>query len=208
MPTQRTLRRQALVGAGTTGSLLVATIGGALVVAGLLGFGALPEGPEGGSTAPLRVASIPARERAGAAIVVPRVAAPRPLHHRTSARAPAPRHKRQPRRPAVAPSRTPSKGAGSTVGALEHTTSPNGQSAPAAPAAAAPAPPPRTPAPSGPLAPAADGVRTATQTAAGAVQPAAPQAADAVAAAGETAAGAVEQLGSAIDATLSDLGGR
>src|SRR5512132_4027758 len=86
MPAQRTPRREALAGAGTTASLLAATLFGALVVAGLLGAGAFPGGPDEGSATPLRIAAPPARERT-ASIVLP--SAPAPRAHR---RAQRPRH--------------------------------------------------------------------------------------------------------------------
>jgi hypothetical protein len=199
MPTQGTPRRQALAGAGTTGSLLVATIGGALVVAGLLGAGAMPAGPDSGSTAPLRVSSAPLRARADPAIVVPRVAAPRPLRRRASAHAP----KRPHRGAEVAPSRAPSHGGGTTGAAVSQTPPSHGAPAPPSSGAAAAAP---APARGGPLAPAADVIGTATQAAAGAAQPAGQEVAGAVSGAGETAAGAVAQLGDAVGATLGDVG--
>src|SRR6266498_4129933 len=73
MPAQRTTRQGALAGAGTTAALLAATVGGALVVAGLLGAGVFPSGPGDGSAAPLRIAAPPARERA-TPIVLPAAA--------------------------------------------------------------------------------------------------------------------------------------
>jgi hypothetical protein len=86
MPAQRTPRREALAGAGTTASLLAATIGGALVVAGLLGVGVFPGGPDDGSATPLHIAAPAAGERT-ASIVLPSAPAPRAAR-RHAARAP------------------------------------------------------------------------------------------------------------------------
>jgi hypothetical protein len=196
MPAQRTPRREALAGAGTTASLLAATIGGALVVAGLLGAGAFPGGPDDGSSDSLRIASPPARERT-VSIVLPQ--APRARAALTLARtAPASRHPR--RAAAPAPSRpTPMHGAAPTAPAPAAKSSPRRPSAPPATA------PPGTPAPGGPLAPVSNAAREATTTATGAVEPASPPLAAAVGAAGDAAANTVEDAGEIV-ATLTSQG--
>jgi hypothetical protein len=196
MPAQRTPRREALAGAGTTASLLAATIGGALVVAGLLGAGAFPVGPDDGSSDPLRIASPPAHERT-VSIVLPR--APR-AHRRAAATQPAGRRPRgvaprAPSRPTATHSATPAPTASAPA------TKATPQSPPAPPATE----PPGTPAPGGPLAPAADAAREATATAAGTVHPASPPLASAAGAAGDAAAKVVDDAGDVV-ATLTGPG--
>src|SRR5262249_37013463 len=143
MPAQRTPRREALAGAGTTASLLAATVGGALVVAGLLGAGAFPGGPSKESGTPLHLAPAPARARTaaagegGAGIVLPRVRAPRakaPAHrvHRPAAASPAPARPAPKRTPTPAPAKAPPA----------HSAHPSSSQSPPPPAATAPPQPP------------------------------------------------------------------
>jgi hypothetical protein len=194
MPAQRTPRREALAGAGTTASLLAATIGGALVVAGLLCAGAFPGGPDKSSADPLRIAAPPARERA-VSIVLPQ--APRAI---ATPAAPASKHPRRAAALAAArPTTTQSTATHGTVPAPAANSSPQRHSAPPATA------PPGTPAPGGPLAPVSDAAREASATAAGAVQPASPPLAAAVGTAGGGAAMAVEDAGEIV-ATLTSPG--
>jgi hypothetical protein len=68
MPKQTHIRA-ALAGVAATGSLLAAVAAGALIVGGLLGFGAFPGAAEEGPAAPLRVAPAPPGARALATIV-------------------------------------------------------------------------------------------------------------------------------------------
>src|SRR3954454_19799343 len=65
--------RAAFAGLAATGSLLAATAAAALVVGGLLGFGAFPGAADQAETAPLRVAPAPAAATARAPVVAVRV---------------------------------------------------------------------------------------------------------------------------------------
>ena len=190
--------RAALAGLAATGSLLAATAAAALVVGGLLGFGAFPRAARDAADAPLRVAPAPA----GAAAHAPIVAARAP--HRT------PRRSLHPRAGNRAVQR-PRSHRGLPVAPLLPA---HGAEA-SRPAASAPAQ--RTPAPSasapgssapepGPLAPAAHAARDAGATAAGAVAPVAPAAAGPAEAAGTAVTGAVEQADHAVAATLETVG--
>jgi hypothetical protein len=199
MPPERTPRREALAGAGTTVSLLAATVGGALVVAGLLGAGAFPGGPDAGSAAPLRIAAPPVRERV-ASIVLPSAPVAR-AHRRTTARERAHRATPQASRPSATQAGSPAPPAT----AATHTSPPAHPTSQSPPPPAATAPPPSVAAPGGPLAPAADATREAGATAAGAAQPASPTLGGAVGAADDTAAGVLQQAGDAV-ATLTDPG--
>jgi hypothetical protein len=199
MPTD-TNSRAALAGLAATGSLLAATAAAALVVGGLLGFGAFPGAADDTPTAPLRVAPAPAgaAARAPAPIVMaraphrtPRRSLPSPAGNHT-VRAPR-RHRGLP----VAP-RLPAHGAGAVL--------------PAAPAPADPAPNPSGGAPSprasgdGPLAPAAHAARDAGASAARAGPPAPAPVAGPVQSAAAPVAGAVEQGDHAVAATLNTVG--
>src|SRR4051812_19523137 len=100
MPTD-TNSRAAFAGLAATGSLLAATAAAALVVGGLLGFGALPGPPDQADTPALRVAPAPAGAAARAPIVVARAphrTPPRSLRHRaghSTVRAPRRLHGRR-----------------------------------------------------------------------------------------------------------------
>jgi hypothetical protein len=196
MPTD-TNSRAAFAGLAATGSLLAATVAAALVVGGMLGFGAFPGAADDAATSPLRVAPAPAGAAARAPIVVARAphrAPPRALRYRaghSTVRAPRRAHD-----PPVAP-RLPAHGAGAVL--------------PAAPAPAEPAPTqsasaPRPPAPDhGPVPPAANAARDAVTSATGAMTPVTAPAAG-VESAGATVAGAVEQADHAVGATLETVG--
>jgi hypothetical protein len=191
--------RAACAGLAATGSLLAATVAAALVVGGLLGFGAFPGAADDAAPAPLRVA--PALAGAAARAPAPIVAARGPRRTPRRSLPPAVNHTvRAPRRHRglpVAP-RLPAHGAGAVL--------------PAAPAPADPAPNPSGGAPSprasgdGPLAPAAHAAREAGAGAAGAVAPAPAPVAGPVQSAAATVAWAVEQADHAAAATLQNLG--
>jgi hypothetical protein len=197
MPTD-TNSRAAFAGFAATGSLLAATVAAALVVGGLLGFGAFPGAADDAATAPLRVAPAPAGAAARAPIVVARAPHRTP---RRSLRHPAGnRTVRAPHRDRglpVAP-RLPAHGAGAVL--------------PAAPAPADPARSPSGGAPGtpasggGPLALAAHAARDAGASAAGAVTPVTAPVAGPVQSAGATVVGAAEQADHAVAATLQTRG--
>jgi hypothetical protein len=108
-------RRAACAGLAATGSLLAATAAAALVVGGLLGFGAFPGAADQRATAPLRVAPAPAGATARAPIVVAR--APHRTPRRSVRRPARDRTVRAPRRhrgPSIAP-RAPVHGAGAAL---------------------------------------------------------------------------------------------
>jgi hypothetical protein len=190
--------RAACAGLAATGSLLAATVAAALVVGGLLGFGAFPGAADDAAPAPLRVA--PALAGAAARAPAPIVAARGPRRTPRRSLPPAVNHTvRAPRRHRglpVAP-RLPAHGAGAVL--------------PAAPAPAEPAPTqsasaPRPPAPDhGPVPPAANAARDAVTSATGAMTPVTAPAAG-VESAGATVAGAVEQADHAVGATLETVG--
>jgi len=90
-------RRAAFAGLAATGSLLAATAAAALVVGGLLGFGAFPGAADQRATAPLRVAPAPAGATARAPIVLARATPGR--HCPPSPPPPMPRARRAPARP-------------------------------------------------------------------------------------------------------------
>jgi hypothetical protein len=191
-------RRAALAGLGATGSLLAATAAAALVVGGLLGFGAFPGAARDAAIAPLRVAPAPAGATARAPIAaarVPQRTSRRALRHPAGARTvQAPRHHR---RLSVVP-HVPAHG----VRAV-----PPAAAAPAGPASAPSGRAPTSPAPaSGPLAPAAHAVRDASASASTAVAPVPAPVAAPVESAGAAAAGAVEQADHTVAATLGALG--
>jgi hypothetical protein len=190
MPAQRTPKREAIAGAGTTASLLAATVGGALVVAGLLGAGAFPGGTSEGAGAPLHLAPVPAHERTAAIVLpperVPRVKRPARRADRPLAAPPAPVRPAQKGTPTPVPAKAPA-----------HAAHPSSSQGPPPPAASAPPQPPVA-APGGPLAPAVAATQQATETGAGATQPASPAVASAVGAAGEAATGVLEQAGDAV----------
>jgi hypothetical protein len=174
----RTHTRAAFAGVAATGSLVAAVVAGALVVGGLLGFGAFPGTAEERAAAPLHVA--PAQ--AGG--------------HGT-----APRRTRAPRRHAAIP------GAPALAPPAAARPTPSTASTPAQHPPVQSATPPPAPADSeGPLAPAAQAARDTSATAAGSVAPVAPQAAGPVHAAGAVASDAVEQPDHAVAATLNGLG--
>jgi hypothetical protein len=190
--------RAALAGLGATGSLLAATAAAALVVGGLLGFGAFPGAARDAAIAPLRVAPAPAGAPARAPIVAAR--APRRVPRRSLRHPARDRTARAPRRHrglSVAP-RVPAHGAGAVLPAAP---------APANPARTLSGGAPNPPAPdSGPLAPAAHAVRGVSTNAAGAVAPVAAPVAGPVGSAGTVVMGAVEQADHAAAATLGALG--
>jgi hypothetical protein len=197
MPTHSN-SRGALAGLAATGSLLAATAAAALVVGGLLGFGAFPRAARDAADAPLRVAPAPAGAVARAAIVVARTPHRTPRHSlRPRAGSRAVQRPRRHRGLPVAP-RLPAHGAE----AFRPATSAPAHRAPApsagAPGSSAPEP--------GPLAPAAHAARDAGATATGAVAPVAPAAAGPAEAAGTAVAGAVEQADHAVAATLDTVG--
>jgi len=192
--------RAACAGLAATGSLLVATVAAALVVGGLLGFGAFPGAARDAAPAPLRVAPAPAGAAAPAPAPIVVARAPRRTPQ-PSLRRPAGnrtvRASRRRRGLPVAP-RLPAHGAGAVL--------------PAAPAPADPAPKPSGGAPSprasgdGPLAPAAHAARNAGAGAAEAVTPAPAPVPELVQSPVATVAGAVEQADQAAAATLQNLG--
>jgi hypothetical protein len=190
--------RAAFAGLAATGSLLAATAAAALVVGGLLGFGALPGAADQRATAPLRVAPAPAGAPARAPIVVAR--AP----HRTPRRSLRPparvRTVRAPRRrrgPSIA-SHAPAHGAGAALPRV-----PAHADATRKTSAGAPDPPSPD---GGPLAPAVQAARDTSAGASGAVAPVAPPAAAPVETAGAAVAGVVEQADHAAAATVVALG--
>jgi hypothetical protein len=191
-------RRAAFAGLAATGSLLAATAAAALVVGGLLGFGAFPGAADQRATAPLRVAPAPAGAPARAPIAVARVPHRTP---RRSLRRPArDRTVRAPRRrrpPSIA-SHAPVHGAGAalpTAPALADATRKTSAGAPNPPAPVG-----------GPLAPAVQAARNTSAGASAAVAPVSPPAAAPVATAGAAVAGVVEQADQAAAATLGALG--
>ena len=190
--------RAAFAGLAATGSLLVATAAAALVVGGLLGFGAFPGAADDAATAPLRVAPAPAGAPARAPMVAAR--APHRAPRRSLGHPARDRTARAPRRHrglSVAP-RLPAHGAGAALPAAP---------APANPARTLSGGAPTPPAPdSGPLAPAAHAARDVSANAAGAVAPVAAPAAGPVDSAGTAVIGAVEQADHAAAATLVTLG--
>jgi hypothetical protein len=189
-----------------TGSLLAATAAAALVVGGLLGFGAFPGAADERAEAPVRVAPVPAGAHGAAPIVLARAAAqaratPRPERRAAPRSAPAPRRTRAPRRQSAAPggpALPPSRGGHQRPS----TVSTQAQHPPVQSAT----PPPAPADSNGPLAPAAQAARDTTAAAAAPVEPVAPQAAGPVQAAGAAAADAVEQADRAVAATLNGLG--
>ena len=191
-------RRAAFAGLAATGSLLAATAAAALVMGGLLGFGAFPGEADGGEPTPLRVAPAPAGATARAPIVLAR--APHRTPRRSLRRPARDRTVRAPRRhrgPSIA-ARAPARDAGAALPPVP---------APADAARKAGAGAPDPPAPDGgPLAPAVQAARDASAGASGAVAPVAPPAAAPVETAGAAVAGAVEQADHAVAATLGALG--
>jgi hypothetical protein len=188
-----------------TGSLVAATATAALVVGGLLGFGAFPGAADERAAAPVRVAPVPAGAHGAAPIVLARAAVARTSRRpgRRAARrfAPAPRRTRAPRRQLTVPGAPPL--APSSAG---HPT-PSTPSTPAQHPPVQSATPPPAPADShSPLAPAAQAARDTSAAAAGPVTPVAPQAPGPVPAAGAAASGVVEQSDRAVAATLNGLG--
>jgi len=194
--------RAACAGLAATGSLLAATVAAALVVGGLLGFGAFPGAARDAAPAPLRVAPAPAGAAARAPAPAPIVVARAPRRTpQPSLRRPAGnrtvRASRRHRGLPVAP-RLPAHGAGAVL--------------PAAPAPADLAPKPSGGAPSprasgdGPLAPAAHAARDAGAGAAAAVPPVPAPVPGPVQSPAATVAGAVEQADQAAAATLQNLG--
>jgi hypothetical protein len=187
-------RRAALAGLAATGSLLAATAAVALVVGGVLGFGAFPSAARDAALPPLRVAPAPAGATARAP-VGRRVSPRRSLRH--SAREHTVRASRPHRSPPIAP-QAPAYGAGPPPPTVPAPAPPD-----QAPSGGAPTPPAHE---GGPLAPAVDAARDAGPTATGPVAPLAPAATGPVEVASATVAGAVEQADRGVAATLGTLG--
>src|SRR3954468_6484015 len=190
--------RAAFAGLAATGSLLAATAAAALVVGGLLGFGAFPGAADQARTAPLRVAPAPARATARAPILVARAAHRPPrrsLRHRARERT-----VRAPRRHGGLPTAPPAPAHGAATATA---TGPAPAHPGRPPSGGAPNPPPPD---GGPLAPAVHAARGAGAAATAAGAPVAPAATGPVETAGAGVAGAVEQADHAAAATLETLG--
>jgi putative peptidoglycan lipid II flippase len=189
----------AFAGLAATGSLLAATAAAALVVGGLLGFGAFPGAADEAQTAPLRVAPAPAGATARAPIVVARAAHRPPrrsLHHparEQTVRAPR-RHRGLPTAPPA-----PAHGAGTAATATVPAPGPPAR----APSGGALNPPATD---GGPLAPAVHAARDAGATVTAAVGPVAPASTGPIETASASVAGAVEQADHAAAATVGTLG--
>jgi hypothetical protein len=190
--------RAAFAGLAATGSLLAATAAAALVVGGLLGFGAFPGAADQARTAPLRLAPAPA----GATGRAPNVAAAvrhrpprRSLRH--PAREPTARAPQRRRGLPIAP-HAPAHGAGTALPSVPAPAHPARVSSGGAPNLSA--------SDRGPLAPAVHAARDAGATATAAVAPVAPAATGPAGTASATVAGAVDQADHAGAATLKTLG--
>ena len=130
--------RAAFAGLAATGSLLAATAAAALVVGGLLGFGAFPGAADEAQPAPLRVAPAPAGATARAPIVVAR-AAHRPPPRRSLRHPARERAVRAPRRHRGLPTAPPAPAHGAGTAATATVPAP-AHPAPA-PSGGAPNPP-------------------------------------------------------------------